>query len=87
VWDANYLLAALPPIVQPGMIWFYERGEERLRCEVRLAPDREGYELVIVRPDGTESIEHFTLLHQVLRREHELHRAWGAQGWNEVTGS
>jgi hypothetical protein len=65
------------------MLWFYERGSERLRCEVRLSNDREGYELVVVRPDGTETIEQFPTLPQVLRREHELHQAWIAQGWRE----
>jgi hypothetical protein len=68
------------------MLWFYERGNDKLRCEVRLAGEREGYELLIVRPDGTESIERFKDLPQVLHREHELHRAWGAQGWKEVRG-
>jgi hypothetical protein len=68
------------------MIWFYERGDERLRCEIRLAIDREGYELVVVHPDGTERTEQFIDFVQVLRREHELDRAWKAQGWREVRG-
>jgi hypothetical protein len=65
------------------MLWFYERGPDRLRCEVRLSNYREGYELVVVRADGLETIEQFPTLPQVLRREHELHRAWVAQGWRE----
>lgn len=66
------------------MLWFYERNGERLRCEIRLATTREGYELAVTQPDAAETVEHFCDFVQLLRREHELDRAWKAQGWREL---
>ena len=34
------------------MIWFFQRGERRLVCEIRQARDGHGYELAWTTPDG-----------------------------------
>jgi hypothetical protein len=63
------------------MLWFFERSGERLVCEVRLAADGPGYELVVSWPTGRQTVETFKDMPALLRREHELDRAWRAQGW------
>jgi hypothetical protein len=68
------------------MLWFYERKGQRLSCEIRLALDSQAYELVVVWPDGKQTCERHAALPQAIRREHELHQAWKAQGWNELKG-
>ena len=40
------------------MFWWFQRDGEYLRHEVRTAAN--GYELLVLLPDGTERIERFT---------------------------
>jgi hypothetical protein len=62
------------------MVWFYDLGTERRSCETRLAPEGEGYELVIEDSTSrrTELFKRYRLL---LAREHELLTGWRAEGW------
>lgn len=66
------------------MVWFFALGEDRRRCETRLAEDGAGYELVITDSAG-EHVERFDTLPNLLSREHEVIAAWRAQGWREAT--
>lgn len=36
------------------MVWFFEKGEERLQYEIRRAFDTDDIEVVITRPGGVE---------------------------------
>lgn len=67
------------------MLWFYRRGPDTLSCEVRLAADGPGYELVITEK-GVSRVERFTSVVALLSREHELLAAWRAQGWTHDVG-
>lgn len=67
------------------MLQFFERAGRRLRCETRLNPMGDGYELVI-REDDAERIEQFERMGDLLFREHELLAAWRAMGWRQVDG-
>jgi CheY-like chemotaxis protein len=66
------------------MLWFYRRAEEQIACEIRIAFDGRAYELHILQPDGTRTIERYADVTAALRREHELERTWKAQGWREL---
>ena len=67
------------------MLWFFEYAGQRRTCEVRLAPDGQGYELV-VDDNGEQHVESFAELTDLLAREHELVTAWKAMGWRDVSG-
>ena len=69
------------------MLWFFQRSGQRIVCEVRLSAEDTGYELVVSWPDGKQSVERFRTMASLLRREHELDRAWKAQGWAEIHGA
>lgn len=66
------------------MLWFYKRAEEQIACEIRIAFDGKTYELQILWPDGTRTVEPFADVTAALRREQELERTWKAQGWREL---
>jgi hypothetical protein len=66
------------------MIWFYERGAERLQCEMRTAIEGAGFELRIKWPNGHVHTETYPDQGRLLRRWCELDRAWEAQGWAEL---
>ncbi len=63
------------------MLYFFSRAGETRICEVRLHADGEGYELV-VRENGGERVERFSVLDHLLRREHELIQSWRGTGWS-----
>jgi hypothetical protein len=65
-----------------GAEYFFRRGDAALTCEARLNPDGTGYQLVIIE-NGVKRIETFAELRDLLAREHELVRAWRAQGWRD----
>jgi hypothetical protein len=66
--------------IKDDVLWFLRRGPERRACEVRLAPDGPGYELVVTDSDHSH-VERFATVAALLTREHELLAAWRAQGW------
>ena len=41
------------------MLWFYRRAEEQIACEIRIAFDGRAYELHILHPDGTRTVERY----------------------------
>ncbi len=51
-----------------------------MSCETRLNPDGPGFQLVIT-VNGETRLESFSSVAALLQREHELLRAWRAQGW------
>jgi hypothetical protein len=65
-----------------AVLYFFRRGDAALTCETRLNPQGPGYQLVITE-SAHERIENFAELRKLLAREHELLRAWRAQGWRE----
>ena len=62
------------------MIHFFHRGRETRSCEMRLAPDGPGLDLVIT--EGRRShVEHFDDVRTMENRQIELRYAWLAHGW------
>ena len=68
------------------MVWFYERHGTFIRCEARDAENGVGFDLFIVRPDGTEHIEHFDDSSTLSRRQVELEASLSHDGWHGPFG-
>lgn len=68
------------------MVWFYERQGTFIRCETRTVPQRVGYELVVIQPDGTEQVEHFDDSSALTRRQAELESSLAHNGWTGPFG-
>ena len=66
------------------MCYWYERGGNYIRCEVHRV-DRH-FELVIVCPHGTTSIERYTNSEDVLNRQTALQQSLLGGGWNGPHG-
>ena len=65
-----------------GVIWFYERKGEHLRCEIRQQIEGDRFALVVTLPDGTERVEHFDDSATLNRRSVELEQMLRTKGWN-----
>jgi hypothetical protein len=75
--SAGALLAELA-----GVIWFYERKGEHLRCEIRQQIEGDRFALVVTLPDGTERTEMFDDSYALNRRSRELEKMLTEKGWN-----
>jgi hypothetical protein len=66
------------------MVYFFERSGSFVRCEVH---DLGGhFELVIVRPDGTESVERYADADSVHTRQVALEKGLINGGWTGPHG-
>jgi len=65
-----------------GVIWFYERKGEHLRCEIRQQIEGDRFALVVTLPDGTERTEIFEDSRSLNTRSLELERLLHDKGWN-----
>ena len=63
------------------MVFFFERQGQFIRCESRQAEQRDGYELVIIYPDGREEVEHFDDPVELNRRQLDLEAELTSTGW------
>ena len=63
------------------MLWSFHRGSEHLVYEIRNRTDAGGFELIIRKPDGSETIERFADHTEVDRRAAELQRELLDNGW------
>ena len=63
------------------MVWFFEKQGAFIRCETRDARDGDGFELVIIQPDGTEQIERFRDSTLLTKRQAELESSFNDDGW------
>jgi hypothetical protein len=66
------------------MIWFFQRGERRLVCEIRQARDDHGYELAWTSPDGQFHVERSDDLSALGDRRKELEQTLQFDGWKRV---
>ena len=62
------------------MVSFFEQGGKFVRCEARGGPNGP-YELLIERPDGSTSVEHFDSAAALDERLMEVQRGYLAAGW------
>ena len=68
------------------MVWFYERQGTFIRCETRDVSRGTGYELLIIQPDGSESVEKFADSAALERRQQELQMSLVNTGWQGPFG-
>ena len=68
------------------MVWFYERQGAFIRCETRNAAEGVGFELLIIRPDGSETVEHFDDSASLTKRQEELQSTLSHDGWTGPFG-
>lgn len=68
------------------MVWFYERHGTFIRCETRDAAPGAGFELLIIQPDGRESVERFDDSASLERRQQELQSNLSHDGWQGPFG-
>jgi hypothetical protein len=67
------------------MFWWFERAGEFIRVEVlQLASDT--FELRLIRPDGSETVETFANALELGKRQEELQREVKQQGWSGPHG-
>jgi hypothetical protein len=66
------------------MFYWFQRGKDLMRYEAR--ETREVYELVVVRADGSENIEHFKSSGELRQREMELISELAGEGWEGPHG-
>lgn len=64
------------------MALMFAKDDARLYCEAR--DGNRCCELVIMQADGATRVEQYPDRAAMLRRQHELVRAWKAQGWREL---
>jgi len=63
------------------MLWSFHRGGEHLMYEIRTSTESAGFELVIRKPDGSETTEQFADHSAVDQRAAELQSDLLANGW------
>ena len=63
------------------MIWAFEKHGQRLRCEIRRAPDGQDYEFVVCEGDGAEQVEQFDDPTIMIARSVEFFRRLLDDGW------
>ena len=69
------------------MFYFFQRGSDYLRCEVRCASNSAmDYEIEIIEPGGQPRIEHYSSSDLVHKRWLELQRDFQQAGWWGPTG-
>ena len=63
------------------MIWFFDKGSERLRYEI--AHDRSSgkYRVIVTRPDGSESVEEVDQPTDLIERSVQLMNNLRTDGW------
>jgi len=63
------------------MIWTFERGSERLRCEIRRDEDGQDYEFVVAPAEGPVQVERFSDPAVLIARSVEYFRILMVDGW------
>ena len=79
----RHFVSGSPAKDEVSVLYFFRRAGAALTCETRLNPTGTGFQLVVTE-DAHERIENFAVLANLLAREHELLKAWRAQGWRDV---
>ena len=62
------------------MFYFFSKGPDYIRCEIRAA-DSGTWEIVVIEPRGRERVEHHTTSQAAHQRWEELQREFVGDGW------
>ena len=63
------------------MVWFFEKEGSFVRFETRDAEDGDGFELLVIHPDGRQQVERFEDSGLLLQRQAELESFFSNDGW------
>ena len=63
------------------MVWFFQRGSERLKIETERDAERGAYVLRLERADGTQQVEQFQTEELFRARLESLERELEAERW------
>jgi len=66
------------------MIWSFERGGQRMSCEIRRDEDGHYYELVVTNTDGSERAERYEEPSEVVTRSVDVMRGLIEDGWRSL---
>ncbi len=64
------------------MIWFFERQGERLKCEISRKPTGDGYQVVLLNPDGSRKVEDVGAPTELIERAVQLLSGLRDEGWH-----
>jgi hypothetical protein len=67
-----------------AVLWFFQRGSGRLRCEIRRALGRSGFELVWTSTDGQVRVEYSDDPAALSTRREQLEKQLRQDGWKRV---
>jgi hypothetical protein len=67
------------------MFWWFVRGGAYMRCEALQLATRK-YELRVIEPDGTESVEAFDEAADLAERQQQMLAGFSASGWSGPHG-
>jgi len=67
------------------VFWWFERAGKFLRYETRDRPTG-GYELRVIRADGSEEVESFESTMALNRRQLDFERQLASEGWSGPHG-
>ena len=65
------------------MLWFFERRNERMRCEIRREGVGAGFEMIVTCPDGSQRMERFEETNDLIRRTLDFQRELLERGWRQ----
>ncbi len=67
------------------MIWFFERGDQRIQCEIRPSESEAGgFELVWQSGDGQSHVERSSDWETLTNRRRQLEEQLKQDGWKRV---
>jgi hypothetical protein len=66
------------------VFWWFERSGQYMRYEARETPG--GYELRIIKPDGSEIVENFERSDDLSKRQVDFEQELAKDGWNGPHG-
>jgi|TARA_B100000315_G_scaffold254031_1_gene294176 hypothetical protein len=65
------------------VVWFFTSAETYVRCETRYGPDGQGFELVISRSGGSETVERYADQQDLTDRWIRLETDMQRDGWTD----
>ena len=63
------------------MIWFFDKGGEKIRYEISRERTGGRYRLVLTHPDGSESVEEVDRPTELIERSVQLMNSLRGDGW------
>ena len=67
------------------MLWFFQRKDEHMRCEIRREGVGAGFEMIVTSPDGSQRMERFQETNDLIKRTLDFQRELLERGWQPKT--